>query len=168
MPAITPPARYDLPWKIAISHALRAFTAFFFADIHARIDWSRRPRFRDKELAKTGFGDAPDHMIADKLAEVSLRDGGWILLHIEVQSQRDASLAQRMLDYNYRISEEYGKPVISLVLLGDNDPNWRPSAFHREQLGLVQHLSFGMAKLLDYAGRTDALMASDNPIALSH
>ncbi|WP_343729714.1 DUF4351 domain-containing protein [Duganella sp.] len=167
MHAHTPPARYDIPWKITITHAFRAFTAFFFTGIHARIDWSKRPRFRDKELAKIGFGDAPDHMIADKLAEVCLRDGSaeWILLHIEVQSQRDTRLTQRVLDYNYRISNEYGRPVTSLVLLADDDPNWRPQAFHREQLGLVQHLSFGTAKLLDHAGHNDALLASHNPFA---
>ncbi|MTV36691.1 DUF4351 domain-containing protein [Duganella radicis] len=165
MSAPTPPDRYDLPWKMAITHAVHAFMALFFADIHATIDWSKRPRFHDKELTRTGYVDTPDRMIADKLVEVCLRDGGWILLHIEVQSQRDASLAQRMLDYNYRISQEYGRPVTSLVLLADDDPHWRPHAFHHEQLGLVQHLSFGMAKLLDYAGRIDALMASDNPIA---
>ncbi|NVM79867.1 hypothetical protein FHW83_005709 [Duganella sp. SG902] len=167
MPAPTPPARYDLPWKIAMAHAFPAFMAFFFADLHAKIDWTKRPRFRDKELAKIGFTDAPDNMVADKLVEVSLRDDNpeWILLHIEVQSQRDTRLSRRILDYNYRIFNEYGRPVTSVVLLADDDPNWRPQAFHHEQLGSVQHLSFGTAKLLDYAMSPDALLASHNPIA---
>ena len=64
-----PPARYDVPWKAALTHAFQAFMAFFFTDLGTRIDWSKRPRFRDKELAGIGFGDAPDRMVADKLVE---------------------------------------------------------------------------------------------------
>lgn len=45
-------ARYDSPWKAVLTHAFRAFMTFFFAELSAGIDWSRRPRFRDKELAK--------------------------------------------------------------------------------------------------------------------
>jgi hypothetical protein len=92
-----PPARYDLPWKTALTHALHAFMVFFFPDLSAQIDWSKRPIFRDKELAGISFGDAPDSMVADKLAEVRLRDGSaqWVLIHIEVQAQRDTSLARR-------------------------------------------------------------------------
>src|SRR5450830_955465 len=102
-------ARYDLPWKSALTHAFRAFMAFFFAELSAQIDWSKRPRSRDKELVGISFGDAPGGLIADKLIEVLLRDGlvQWVLVHIEVQAQRDVSLAQRVLDCNYRIFKEY-------------------------------------------------------------
>ncbi|MTV40447.1 hypothetical protein [Duganella radicis] len=44
--------RYDLPWKAVISHALRAFLDFYFPDFSERVDWRKRPRLRDKELAK--------------------------------------------------------------------------------------------------------------------
>ncbi|MYM36834.1 hypothetical protein GTP44_24355 [Duganella sp. FT50W] len=42
-------------------------------------------------------------MVADKLVEVRLLDGGvqWVLIHVEVQAQRDAAMVRRMLDYNY-------------------------------------------------------------------
>lgn len=101
----TPPARYDSPWKAALTHAFRAFITFFFPDIDAAIDWSKPQRFRDKELAGISFGASPDGLIADKLAEVALRDGDvrWVLIHIEVQARHDASMASRVFDYNYRI-----------------------------------------------------------------
>jgi hypothetical protein len=69
--------------------------AFFFSELGAQVDWSARPRFLDKELAGIGFGGAPDGMVADKLVEVCLRNGSvqWVLIHIEVQAQRDTSLA---------------------------------------------------------------------------
>jgi len=59
------------------------------------MDWSRRQRFRDKELMGLGLNDAPHGLVADELVEVYLRDGRlqWVLIHIEVQAQRDASLA---------------------------------------------------------------------------
>jgi hypothetical protein len=132
-----------------------------------QIDWSVRPRFRDKELAGIGFGPGADVMVADKLVEVRLRGGSvqWVLIHVEVQAQRDASLASRVLDYNYRIFKQYGRQVASLVLLADDDPGWRPHAFHNQVLGTVMGISYATAKLLDFAGRADALMSSRNPFA---
>lgn len=167
MPAPFPPARYDLPWKAALTHAFRAFMEFFFSELCLQIDWSRRPRFRDKELASVVLGDAPSSMVADKLVEVSLCDGRihWVLIHIEVQAQRDTLLARRVLDYNYRIFQQYKQPVASLVLLADEDPNWRPNAFCNQLLGTKMGISFATAKLLDYASRED-LETSQNPFAL--
>lgn len=71
----TSPARYDVTWKTALTHAFRDFMAFFFADLCTEIDWSKRPRFLDKELAGITFGAATDNMVADKLVEVRLRGG---------------------------------------------------------------------------------------------
>jgi hypothetical protein len=137
--ANTPPARYDLPWKIAIAHAFRDFMDFFFPALGVQIDWTQQPRFRDKELAGTGFGAAPNVMVADKLVEVCLCDEAAhrVLIHVEVQSQRDASLVQRVRDYNYRISQEYALPVTSIVLLADDDPAWYPHGSHTELMGWV-------------------------------
>lgn len=127
MPTTLPPARYDAPGKAALTHAFPSFMAFYFPDLYPLIDWSQRHRFRDKELAQIGFGDAPDGMVADMLVEVRLRDSEeWVLVHIEVQSQFDAALPRRIFDYNFRIFSKYGLRVASLVLLADDDPAWRP------------------------------------------
>ncbi|TFW16471.1 DUF4351 domain-containing protein [Duganella callida] len=160
-------ARYDLPWKAALTHAFRAFVRFFFPELYAQIDWSQRPRFRDKELAGISLGATPDSMVADKLVEVALRDGRrqWVLVHVEVQAQHDAMLAERVLDYNYRIFKEHRQQVASLVLLADEDPSWRPHAFHNDVLGTVMGISFVTAKLIDYATNTDVLQTSANPFA---
>lgn len=165
MPTILPHARYDAPWKTALTHAFPSFVAFYFPDLHPLVDWSRRPRFRDKELAQIGFGDVPGGMVADKLVEVCLRDSGqWILVHVEVQAQYDANLPRRIFDYNFRIFREYGQEVASLVLLADEDPSWRPHAFHVEAVGTDMGIAFSTAKLLDLD--EDTLLASDNPFAL--
>ncbi|WP_343728301.1 hypothetical protein [Duganella sp.] len=124
MPNTIPPARYDLPWKAVLSHALRSFLVFYFPTVSASIDWRQRPRFRDKELARSGFGTKPDVMVADKLVEVALREGGGrpVLLHIEIQAQRDPALPRRMHNYHQLIVGTYGLPVVSLVLLADPHP----------------------------------------------
>jgi hypothetical protein len=168
MPNAAPPARYDLPWKTALTHAFRAFMDFFFPDLCAQIDWARRPRFRDKELVGIGLNNAAQGLVADELVEVYLRDGRlqWVLIHVEIQAQRDVSFALRVLDYNYRIFKQYEQPVASLVLLADDDPEWRPNAFHNDVLGTVMGISFATAKLPDYADRSAALLASHNPFAL--
>lgn len=167
MPTAAPNARYDIPWKLALTHAIYDFLDFFFPDIGTEVDRKKRPRFRDKELVAAGYGAAPDVMVADKLVEVFLRDGSakWVLIHIEVQAQRDTALTRRVFDYNYRISKEYGRPVASLVILADEDNNWRPDSFQEQSFGVTTTFFFRTAKLLDYAADMDALAASHNPFA---
>jgi hypothetical protein len=173
MPNTAQPARYDLPWKAALTHAFHPFMDFYFPGFSAHIDWTKQPRFRDKELAGVVIGATPDVMVADKLVELFLRDNREhrILIHIEIQAQRDHALARRMHDYNYHIGKTSGLPVASLVLLADADPNWRPSSFHQQVLGTARGFWFTMAKLLDYSSDTDALEASHHPfswVTLAH
>jgi hypothetical protein len=167
MPNTAQPARYDLPWKAALTHAFHPFMDFYFPDFSAHIDWTQRPRFRDKELAGMMIGAAPNVMVADKLVELCLRNGSVhrVLVHIEIQAQRDAALARRMHDYNYHIGKTYGQPVASLVLLADADPKWRPRRFRERVRGTARGFSFSTAKLLDFAANTAALEKSHNPFA---
>lgn len=142
--------------------------SFYFPEFAAQIDWSKRHRFLDKEFAQVGFGDHPEGRLADKLAAIYLHDGSehWVLVHIEVQAQRDDSLARRVLQYNYRIFEQFNRPVASLVLLADDTPGWRQEEFHNCLLGTVMGIRFATAKLLDFAGRDQELLCSNNPFAL--
>ncbi|HEX5345383.1 MAG TPA: transposase [Duganella sp.] len=165
MPNLAPPARYDLPWKAAVVHAFHPFMDFYFPDFSARVDWRQRPRFRDKELAGSGIGATADVMAADLVVEVVLRGARQrkMLVHIEIQAQRDPALARRVHDYNYRIGKACGVPVVSFVLLADADPNWRPGRFRQRMEGRT--FAFTTAKLLDYAADGGALEASHDPVA---
>lgn len=165
MPYIIQAARYDLPWKAVLSHDFRAFMGFYFPAVGARIDWRQRPRFHDKELTRSGFGAAPSVMMADMLAELCMHDGRRVLIHVEVQAQHDAALAKRMYHYYSRIVEAYDLPVISLALLADEHPGWRPGSFQQHYEDTTLTFAFSTAKLLDYVTDTDALEASDNPVA---
>jgi hypothetical protein len=100
MPATTPPARYDLPWKAALTHAFRAFMAFFFGELCAQIDWSKRPLFRDKELAGIMSGDAPDwrpnafhnQLLGTKGGFRSLPPSCWAMRPVRIWSPRKIRL----------------------------------------------------------------------------
>lgn len=53
----------------------------------------------------------------------------WLLLHIELQSQMDSGFPKRMFIYHYRIYDRYDREVVSLAVLGDEQPNWRPTEY---------------------------------------
>jgi len=86
MPNPAPSARYDSPWKAVLTHAFHDFMEFFFPQRCAKIDWTKPPRFLDKELAEISFGDVPHGRVADKLVQVCLLDGGlqWVLIQLPV------------------------------------------------------------------------------------
>ncbi|MFO7904576.1 MAG: hypothetical protein R6U98_18075, partial [Pirellulaceae bacterium] len=158
----------DGGWKQIIEDYLEEFFRFFFPQIHASINFDADYRFLDKELAKLMVDTETGDRRADKLIQVQWIDGTieWILLHVEVQAQRDAEFAQRMYIYHYRIWDRYRKPVISLGLLVDETPGFRPDRFHREKGGCELDFRFPIVKLLDY--KTESELAADpSPFALA-
>ncbi|MDU9050030.1 MAG: hypothetical protein Q3M30_14370 [Candidatus Electrothrix sp. Rat3] len=103
---------------------------------------------------------------ADRLLEVYLKDGGaeWILIHIEVQSYRDRTFAERMYVYNYRIFDKYRRKAVSVAVLIDSDRNYRPDSFSTEQFGCTMHFTFPAIKLLDFD--CEGLAQERNPFAV--
>jgi hypothetical protein len=159
---------FDSPWKEAIEVLFPAFMQFFFPAIHREIDWSRGYLFLDKELEKVVRDATLGRRYADKLVRVFLLGGqeAWLLIHIEVQGYRDADFPERMYVYHYRIFDRYGVEVVSLAVLSDDDPAYRPAEYHRERWGCELIFRFPIAKVLDYAEQWALLEASANPFAL--
>jgi Domain of unknown function (DUF4351) len=89
-----------------------------------------------------------------------------IVLHIEVQSQQEAIFPKRMLFYNYRLEDRYNYPIVSLAILGDDSPHWRPNQYQSSQWGCSIHFEFPMVKLLDYKDDWEALENNENPFAI--
>jgi hypothetical protein len=158
---------FDTPWKDVIEHALPDLFAFFFPAIHAEIDWEKGYEFLDKELQQITPDGETGRRIADKLIKVFRRDGSetWILIHLEVQNQRDPLFAKRMYTYHYRIVDRYQRDVISLAILGDTNLRWRPTMYRYDLWGCVVTFQFPIVKLLDYRQQQAALLASRNPFA---
>jgi len=70
-----------------------------------------------------------------------------------------------MYVYNYRVFDRYNRPVASLAVLADDDPDWRPTDFYSNLFGCEAGIRFPTVKLLDFAAHEAMLEASDNTFA---
>src|SRR5712691_1275020 len=158
---------YDSPWKEMLDGYFPAFMAFFFPEAHADIDWTRGYESLDTELQQIVRDAALGTRLADKLMKVWRRDGveQMVLVHTEIQGSRDRDFAKRMYVYNYRLFDRYDRPVVSLAVLGDASPSWRPRRYEQHLWGCRVGIEFPVVKLRDYTARWDVLEASDNPFA---
>ena len=159
---------YDSPWKEALERYLPDFLALLFPQAHAGIDWSKGYEFLDTELQQIVRDAKLGRRLADKLVRVVDLSGheDWLLIHLEVQGDRDHDFAERLFIYNYRIFDRHRRPVISLALLADERAQWRPEHFGWQRWGCEVGIRFPSVKLLDYRARWAELEASANPFAV--
>ena len=158
---------YESPWKEALTDYFEQFMELCFPEVHADIDWSRGWETLDAELQEVIRDAEIGRRLADKLVKVYLRDGeeAIVLIHVEIQGKVQIDFAKRMYIYNNRLFDRYDKEVISLAVLGDDDPNWRPDAYGYSRWGFRRHLQFPVVKLLDYA-TNHTLEQDPNPFAV--
>ncbi len=161
--------RYDSPWKTIIEALFREFIQMFIPAAHLEIDWSVPVRFLDKEFARVARGARAGSRAVDRLAEVALCDGGqtWVLVHIEVQAQRDTDFARRMYRYHLRIFDHFDREPVSIAVLADPEPGWRPGRFSYERWGCRAGLEYPVAKLTDWADRLEELSHGSNPFGIA-
>ncbi len=159
---------YDSPWKEALDQYFELFMAFFYPLAHADIAWDCGYEMLDKELQKIVPQAELGRRLVDKLVKVWLKSGeeNWILIHVEVQTWRESEFPKRMYVYNYRLFDCYDREVISLAILADDDPDWRPSHYGNGRWGCRGGIEFPIAKLLDYAPDWQELEANPNPFAV--
>jgi hypothetical protein len=158
---------YDSPWKDILEGYFPEFTAFFFPTIHAQIDWTKGHEFLDTQLQQITREAETGHRYADKLVQVWWQNGqqSCIYIHIEIQSQRETGFEKRMFTYYHRLVDRFDAPIVSLALLADDDPNWRPSHYQTSLGGTTLTFAFSIAKLLDWTENPAALDESNNPFA---
>jgi len=173
MPKQPPPstarrADYDTPWKDVLDRWHRQFLEFFFPLAAAEIDWSRGHEFLDKELQKVTRRAVVGRRHVDKLIKVWRRSGAetWVLIHTEVQGNREADFPRRLYTYHSRLTDRYNRPVATFVVLTDDHPDWRPARYEQALWGCRAVLEFPSIKLLDYRDRVTELETSANPFAL--
>ncbi len=164
---------FDSPWKDALDRYFEAFLALLFPAIHAQIDCSRGYESLDKEFQQIVREAEVGRRYVDKLVRVWTLDGveRWVLIHVEVQTAREAEFPRRMYVYNYRIFDRYNRAVASLAVLADDDSPWRPTEFRTELFGCEAGIRFPAVKLLDFAAHEAELEASSNPfskVVLAH
>ncbi len=110
---------------------------------------------------------------SDLLVKVWLLSGDelWVLIHVEVQGDRDPEFAERMYTCQHRAYDLHRKPVVGLAILADEEASWRVSEYRQEIFGSKVVYNFNTIKLLDYLDHLPGLDASDNPftvVTLAH
>lgn len=159
---------WDTPWKEALELYFAEFLQFFFPWIYDDIDWTKPCEFLDKEFQQIVRDAEVGRRLADKLVKVWRCNGeeAWVLIHLEIQGQWDDAFPRRMHVYNYRIEDCYGQSVVSLAVLIDDHPHWRPNHYTAELWGCRVSLEFPMVKVLDYDACWSELEQSSNPFAV--
>jgi len=158
----------DSPWKEVVEDFFEEFLLICFPDIHKDIDFSKGYQFWDKELQKIIKSSKTGKRYADKLVKVYLHNGveRWLLIHIEIQGYEEKEFPERMFTYNYRIFDKFRKEVISLALLTDENPNFRPNEYGYAGWGFQMLCRYPVVKLIDYRDRLPELETSTNPFAV--
>ncbi len=159
---------FDSPWKEAVEHYFKDFMAFFFPAIHDDIDWSRSYEFMDKELEKIVRNSQSGRRYADKLVKVFLQNGSEtrLMIHIEIQGYHDSTFPKRMYIYNYRIFDRYNIETVSIAVLTDNNPKFRPDEYKTSRWGCELIFRFPIAKVWDYGRDWSSLAENPNPFAI--
>jgi hypothetical protein len=167
-PKPQPKSEQDNAWKDMLDAHFAEFIAFFFPGIHAEIDWSRGHVFLDKELAKLGRGHAQGGKLADKLAQVWLKNGVelLVLLHVEVQGEVEPEFNRRVYVYNYKIVDRCGGEVVSLVVLTGATGKAEFGRYETARWGCRLVFEYPFVRLTDWRGRETELLAHANPFAL--
>ncbi len=89
-----------------------------------------------------------------------------MLVHIEIQSQEDPTLPNRMFQYYYRAHDLFeGRPIFGLAILGDATLDWKPERYTNLLWGTGVEFTFRAVKLKDYEDRLEELESSANPFA---
>ena len=160
--------QFDAPWKVAVERFLQPLLQLCFPAVHDAIDWRHPPEFLDTELQALGADHQQGGRTVDKLVKVRRRDGAdqWLFLHIEVQAQPTGQFPCRMWVYFYRLYDKYGPAVVSLAILADADPRWRPHTYETEIAGCALRFEFPVFKVLDFEDAEATFERTGNPFAL--
>jgi hypothetical protein len=110
---------FDEAWKKVLERFFPEVLRFFLPALADDIDFAQGVTFLDKEMEQLAPSSLKGAKQVDKLAQVALQDGTehWILVHIEIQGEKDDDFSLRMFRYFYRIFDRYGRRVVSMAIL---------------------------------------------------
>ena len=129
----------DELWKLIISHLRVEFVHFFLPDWVEQIDFTKPIEFLDKELKRILPKGKAKNRSVDVLMRLHLKNGKdmTFLFHVEVQGYFELGFPRRVFQYYYRISDYLQEPIETLVIMVDEDPNYRPNEYC-EKLGQTE------------------------------
>lgn len=164
-----PNMQTDNAWKDLLQVWFPEFMTFFYAELAQKIDWTAGYESLDKELQSITTQAMIGNKIVDKLMKVKSFQGEelWVLLHIEIQGQKETDFEKRLFQYYYRLTDRYHMPIVTLAILADGNQYWRPAYYQANVWGMeILSFRFFTTKLLDYADKTDWLEQVSNPFSI--
>jgi hypothetical protein len=141
----------DELWKLIIPLLWQDFVHHFLPEMVDEIDFSQKPDFLDKDLKRLMILAKSKNRAVDILMRIYLKNGKskTFLLHVEVQAYFEDDFCKRVFQYYYRITDLLQESIETLVIMIDEDPDYRPTEYV-EKFGKTSiHFIFGMFKLLD-------------------
>jgi len=112
-------------WKGVIETFAQDFIRFFFPRADQTFDFSRGIEFLDQELLMRSPPEDQKFKTryVDKLIKLFTRTGSeeFLLVHTEIQGQRDDNFAKRLYTYYYRILDKFDKDTTTMVIFTDAD-----------------------------------------------
>jgi hypothetical protein len=157
---------YDSAWKEALEWFLRLLLALLFPKVEQDVDWTLGYESFEQELRPLIPEGETGLRLAVKLFRVHTLHGDERSLNVEVQAQPRQEFSRRVYVYNYRSDDRFSGPPESLVVLADDNPDWRPTTYEVRLHYVRMTFVFEPVKLLDWAQRKDELRRHENPMAL--
>jgi hypothetical protein len=154
-------------WKELIEQEPERFVEFFYPDVHADLDWTRDMESLEQEFRKLAPESLTGKRIVDKLLRAFRKaNGDPRYLHFEFQAYFEADFPRRLYEYNSAAELRYGSPVVSLPILIDDNPRWKPKRYQSELYGTRRTLTFRTVKIADFQRKAKTLEKHPNPVAL--
>ena len=157
---------WDGPWKEALNNLALVF-GLFWPDVLDELDLAQGCEPLEQELQKITPDGNVGLLRVDKLFGTVARDSGDPrFVHFEAQMTRDSELPGRMFRYGRRAGEYFHQPIGRFAILGDDDPNWKPSEYREGVLGCEDVFTFRVVKLIEWRDRLGELEAGNNLFGL--
>jgi hypothetical protein len=177
----------DSPWKEVCERKLALVFDLLYPRVHRELDWAQDYEALDQELRKFAPASRAGRRIADRLIKaLAAGSGDPRYFHLEVQGKKERGFRRRIHLCNLRAEERFNAHVVSMVVLTDETPAWRPGRYvaglfpvqgeppdegaaspggkKRRRYLDERTLRFLTVKLIDLRGREAELEALDNPM----
>jgi hypothetical protein len=158
----------DILWKGMLEEVFDDLLRFVFPNADQEFDLKRSFEFLDKELAEINPEPekATQTRFVDKLVKVYRSDGEerWLLVHVEVQEQKDPDFARRMFTYYYRILDKYNHPITAIAIFTGPNGSEMPDKYEDHCLGTRLIYQYNTIFIANYTD--EVLTASENPFAI--
>ncbi|WP_442588494.1 hypothetical protein ACSBL2_20860 [Pedobacter sp. AW31-3R] len=141
---------------------------FFYPNAYKILDPERQPEFLNTEFNQPGAAMETD--VTTKIADVLIKfytrkiKGDWLIFHFEIQDKYSSNFNSRMITYNLRGRDIFGKLVISCVILTEVTLKKRPDFFKSSGLGNLLYYKYNTYKVSTQSDKN--LLADPNPFAI--